>query len=498
MQPLLSVIENMRYAADLKLDEDTPGYEKEEIIELILTNLGLYESQNTRAARLSGGQKKRLSIALELISNPMVMFLDEPTTGLDSASCKQVVTLLRKLARQGRTIVCTIHQPSASLFQLFDQVYVLAAGRCLYQGSADNLVPFLEAADMPCPQYHNPADYVIELASAEYGEERIERMVQETMNGCNVAWFERPDMPDLKTLRAQNPLSRPAERHEAGREQETGEWHQLQVLLSRGFLKAKRDRTLTYMRVGVNVLTGLMLGVLYVQAGQDGSKVLDNYNLLFSVLMHHMMSTMMLTILTFPTEMSILIKEHFNRWYSLRAYYAAVTLVDIPISVLCCSLFTVIIYLMSGQPLEYARFGMFLAISVLVVFVAQSFGLMIGAVFDVVNGTFLGPTLSVPMMMFAGFGVTLRDLPPYLHWGSYISYLRYGLEGFVGAIYGGDRPTLDCPTGYCHYRYPQKFLSEIAMRGDQFWNDIVALVIILFALRVLSYVLLKWKLMAVR
>lgn len=499
LQPLLTVLENMRCAADLKLDSDTPHYEKEEIIEMVLTHLGLYEAQNTRAARLSGGQKKRLSIALELISNPMVMFLDEPTTGLDSASCRQVVRLLRELARQGRTIVCTIHQPSATIFQMFDLVYVLAAGRCLYQGTAKNLVPFLDSAELPCPQYHNPADYVIELASAEYGEDKIEKMVTETMNGCNVAWFENPNsMPDLKTLRARNPLSRMQEKHAPTHMQETSEWNQLKVLLDRGYLKAKRDKTLTYMRVAVNVLTGLMLGVLYIQAGVDGSKVLDNYNLLFSILMHHMMSTMMLTILTFPSEMSILIKEHFNRWYSLRTYYTAVTLVDVPISVVCCTLFSVIIYLMSGQPLEIERFSMFLSISILVVFVAQSFGLMIGAVFDVVNGTFLGPTLSVPMMMFAGFGVTLRDLPGYLYWGSYISYLRYGLEGFVGAIYGMNRPTLECPVNYCHYRYPSQFLNEISMRGDQFWNDIIALVIILFTLRILAYFLLKWKLIAVR
>lgn len=103
------------------------------------------------------------------------------------------------------------------------------------------------------------------------------------------------------------------------------------------------------------------------------------------------------------------------------------------------------------------------------------------------------------MMMFAGFGVTLRDLPMYLYWGSYISYLRYGLEGYVGAIYGLDRETMFCPEDkYCHYKYPEQFLEEIAMRGDQFWNDIIALVIILFFLRILAYVLLKWKLTSVR
>lgn len=150
------------------------------------------------------------------------------------------------------------------------------------------------------------------------------------------------------------------------------------------------------------------------------------------------------------------------------------------------AIFSVIIYTITSQPLEMFRFWMFLAICVAITIVGQSIGLMVGAWFDVTvriflkcnddmkislvlipfiflccfsfsfhlkNGTFLAPTLTIPMMMFAGFGVTLRDLPSYMRWGSHISFMRYGLEGFVGAIFGEGRKTLNCNAIYCHYRW---------------------------------------------
>ncbi|KYM75695.1 ATP-binding cassette sub-family G member 4 [Atta colombica] len=499
LEPLLTVIENMRVAADLKLPSSTPKHKKEMIIEDILTTLSLYEHMNTRSSRLSGGQKKRLSIALELVNNPTVMFLDEPTTGLDSSCCMQVVNLLKILARQGRTIICTIHQPSASLFQLFDQVYVLTNGDCLYQGATSKLLPYLENMKLPCPMYHNPADYIIELACGEYGNEKINTLIMGSQNGRNLQWFDNPEtLKDAKSLRAEHPLRNKVNGNSL---HATNLVHQIKILLRRGFIMCKRDTTLTHLRIAVNILVGVMLGSVFLRSGADGSRVLDNYNLLFAILIHHMMTTMMLTVVTFPMQMSILLKEHFNRWYSLKAFYTAITLIDMPISIICCILFSIIVYFMSAQPWEIIRFSMFVAISLLIMFIGQGTGLMIGAVFNVVNGTFMGPTLACPLMMFAGFGVSLRDLPSYLKWGSYISYLRYGLEGFVGAIYGLDRPILDCKEKgefYCHYKYPSKFLSDISMSGDQFWNDIIALATILLITRCSAYLLLRWKLISYR
>lgn len=138
---------------------------------------------------------------------------------------------------------------------------------------------------------------MIELACAEYGEDKIDLMVERMDNGECLEWFDDPSkVLKLEVLRKRNPFNEKA--FETSSLHATSKMHQLQILLKRNLIKAKRDPTLIYNRIAVNVLVAIMLGLLFIKAGNEGSRVLDNYNLLFAILIHHMMTTKMLTILT--------------------------------------------------------------------------------------------------------------------------------------------------------------------------------------------------------
>lgn len=593
--PYLTVREAMMVSANLKLGKDISLDLKKEIVEEIIESLGLLDAASTLALNLSGGQRKRLSIALELVNNPPVMFFDEPTSGLDSATCSQLIHLLKSLARGGRTIVCTIHQPSARIFEMFDNLYVLAEGQCIYQGRVNGLVQFLASIGLECPSYHNPANYVMEVACGEHGDwnsklvtavsngkcnnynqpvlapnqsqinlplasdQQTEKIVTALSLGAGEDDLVKPSAVEFTTINIE-PLnneskfsssavvssSKTVEESVSGTSTGKGTsegggtisttggpttasskptcttslldstesvsievpkkmagfptsgWMQFWILLKRTFITIMRDQTLTQMRLVSHVVVGAIIGMIYYDIGNDAAKIMSNAGCIFFTTMFTMFTAMMPTILTFPTEMAVFVREHLNYWYSLKSFYFAKTVADLPFQVLFTSVYVIVVYYLTSQPMEPKRAGMFVLICILTSLVAQSLGLLIGAGMSVETGVFLGPVSTIPIILFSGFFVNFDVIPKYLQWLTYVSYVRYGFEGAMVSVYGMGREKLSCTEIYCHYRSPQKFLEEMSMDKAEYWIDATALFCLFIGLRVVAYLVLRWKLHSIR
>ena len=148
-----------------------------------LSDLGLSHIADERVSDLSHGERKRLSVALELVSSPKLVFLDEPTTGADSRAALEIVRCLKRLCTK-RTILLSVHQPSSEIFSEFDDVLVLKEGSLVYYGPTFEIFQFFKQMEMSCPNYCNPADFlfahVLPLCDVRTGESDVVEEMMET------------------------------------------------------------------------------------------------------------------------------------------------------------------------------------------------------------------------------------------------------------------------------------------------------------------------------
>ncbi|KAL4713602.1 hypothetical protein ACJJTC_016685 [Scirpophaga incertulas] len=501
LQPRLSVLELMRIAANLKLGAELGRAEKELIIEEILQTLGLWNHKDTRSEHLSGGQSKRLSVALELVNNPPIIFLDEPTTGLDIVSIRQLVVLLRLLSRQGRTIICTVHQPSASLFALFDRVYVLARGLCCYQGASPLLVPYLAEANYVCPTTHNPADFVLETLLSDV--EAPARLSEQCQNGKLCRKLDRLTARGGRkpVLHSDESIQRIFVEHVAKEQTQKMEFAttfftQFIILSKRMFLQNKRNSMSLWIQLIHHVISASLLGSIFFLVGNDANAPIVNFKFCLSCVVFFMYTYIMIPVLLFPPEVRMLRREYFNRYYSLKAYYAALTFSSLPVMITLGLLFLMICYGMSGQLLEWDRFLLFAVSGILTAVCSEGLGLAVGSAFSVTNGSIIGPATAAPLLALCcygmGFGPYIESSMKFLMASS---YLRYGLSGFSLALYS-DRQPMECNVDFCLYADPKLILRDVGMGNDKYIVQVVGLLIFTALHRTLAYFALRYRLTA--
>jgi ABC-type multidrug transport system ATPase subunit len=195
--PTLTVRETLKYSAELRLPPPVTPEEREAIVEEILLELGLKECADTRIGNnerkgCSGGEKRRTSLGVQLLANPSVLFLDEVTTGLDATSALQLIQTLKDLARKGRTIIVTLHQPRSEIWGLFDHLILLTGGSPVYSGPTDSCLSYFEKLGHTLAPFVNPAEYLIDLAAIDTRSKELEEQSLARVQRLVESWKVSP------------------------------------------------------------------------------------------------------------------------------------------------------------------------------------------------------------------------------------------------------------------------------------------------------------------
>ena len=242
----LTVRETLYYAAELRLPPPTTAEERAKIVEDVILELGLKECADTRIGNnvhkgCSGGEKRRTSLAVQMLSNPSVLFCDEVTTGLDAATAFQLVATLKALAVKGRTIICSIHSPRSEIWQLFDHVLLLAKGSPLYSGRSEDCLTYFEEIGYTLPPFVNPAEFLIDLAAIDTRSPEAETSSRTRVEGLIEAFRTSANNSNLHAVKDKS-LAGPAESAKAKSKQHHAVLsHQIRVLTGRSFKTTYRD-----------------------------------------------------------------------------------------------------------------------------------------------------------------------------------------------------------------------------------------------------------------
>lgn len=215
--PTLTVSETLNYAAVLRLPSWMPNHQKIQTAESVITQLNLKDCASTLVGGhgqggISKGEKRRVTIGVQLLTDPHLLILDEPTSGLDAFTASSIIDILRSLAAQNRTIIFTIHQPRSDFFQHFGHVLLLARGGYpVYSGRSQGMLPFFSSAGYDCPKTMSPADFALDLVTVDLQDAAKETETTERVELLASHWNGKTMKGKLPDEQCSRHLHTPAE-----------------------------------------------------------------------------------------------------------------------------------------------------------------------------------------------------------------------------------------------------------------------------------------------
>ncbi|CAN6481686.1 unnamed protein product [Victoria cruziana] len=510
----LTVRETISYSARFRLPDNMPLAERQALVESTIIEMGLQDCADTPIGNwhlrgVSGGEKRRVSIALEILMRPRLLFLDEPTSGLDSASAFFVTQTLRSLARDGRTVIASIHQPSSEVFELFDRLCLLSGGRQVYFGKVSEAHEFFAQAGFPCPSLRNPSDHYLRCINSDFDK------VKATLKGSMKLRFERSDDPldKITTSEAIRTLldayNKSQYRYDAmqrvdeiskikGNILESGGsqasfLRQTATLTKRSFLNMSRDFGYYWLRLCIYLLVTICIGTIYWNVGTGYDSILARGScgsFVFGFVTF-------MSIGGFPSfveDMKVFQRERLNGHYGVLPFVISNTISAVPYLLFITFASGTICYFMVRFHPGFTRYIFFVLCFYASVTVVESLMMAIASVVpNFLMGIIIGAGIQGIFMLVSGYFRLPKDIPKpvWKYPMSYISFHFWALQGqyqndLKGLIFDNQSPDLP--------KIPGEYILENIFQidvGRSKWWDLAVLYFMILVYRVIFFLMIK-------
>jgi ABC-type multidrug transport system ATPase subunit len=433
-QPAVTVREALRFSAYLRQPAEVSREEKNEYVEQIIQLLEMEDIGDAQIGEVESGygisveERKRLTIGMELVGKPQLLFLDEPTSGLDAQSSYNIIRFIRKLADAGWPVLCTIHQPSAILFEHFDHLLLLVrGGRTAYYGEIGQdsriMIDYFESNGGPkCSPDANPAEYILEVVGAGTAGKATRDWADVWMNS-----------PECKALDEElDAINANADKNPTRVAYTYSTPYSTQFRLVFGRMSLAYWRSVEY-NIGrfLNIMfTSLITGFTFWKLGSSSTDMMYKIFALFGTFI----MCFVMIILAQPKFMMERIyfrREYASRYYSWLPWGISAILVELPYVVFFAASFMFGFYWTTGMRNTSAACGYFYITFVIVVCWAVTLGFVIAAVAELPTmAALINPLILSLLILFCGLMQTPKAMPKF--WSSWMYWLdpfHYYIEG---------------------------------------------------------------------
>ncbi|KOM25783.1 hypothetical protein LR48_Vigan187s002300 [Vigna angularis] len=450
--PNVTVYESLLYSAWLRLPGEVDGATRKMFLEEVME---LVELNSIRGALvglpgetgLSTEQRKRLTIAVELVANPSIIFMDEPTSGLDARAAAIVMRTVRNTVNTGRTVVCTIHQPSIDIFDAFDELLLLKlGGEQIYAGPlgshCSHLIQYFEAIEgVPkVKDGYNPATWMLEVTSAGteatlkvnftnvYRNSELYRRNKELIQELSIPPQGSKDL-HFDSQYSQTLVA------------------QCKACLWKQHLSYWRNTSYTAVRLLFTILIALLFGIIFWDIGLKRRKEQDLFNAMGSMYAAVTFIGVQNAATVQPiiaVERTVFYRERAAGMYSALPYAIAQVIIELPHILVQTLMYGIIVYAMMGFDWTTSKFLWFLFFMFFTFLYYTLYGMMTMAITPNPHvAAILSSSFFAIWSLFSGFIIPLSRIPIWWKWYYWICPVAWTLNGLVASQYGNDMQKLE-------------------------------------------------------